>query len=218
MVRRDHDGELIGRELETIEEPARVRIDLGIEQPVRVAVAHQEALEAQRIATMPRSDQHDATPRVPDEADAAQDERPHDDLADVRLAGHQATKVGALDPDHPAVDTGATGDEDLSIVEQVELAGELPFAVHVKDVGLAILIEVEDLDIALEHEEEVPASLTALEDERPLREPFLRAVGHDPRRHLLAQTRESLRLTGVGVARIEIRLGLGGSVGHQQES
>ena len=70
----------------------------------------------------------DAAPRVPDEADPPQDEGPHDDLADVRLAGHQATKVGALDPDHPAVDAGSTGDQDLSIVEQVELAGELALA------------------------------------------------------------------------------------------
>src|SRR5512133_2168727 len=94
----------------------------------------------------------------------------------------------------------------------------MPFAVHVKDVGLAILIEVEDLDVALEHEEEVHAALAPLEDERPLREPFLRAVGHDPRGHLLAQTREGLRLARIRVARIEIRFRLGGSVGHQQES
>jgi hypothetical protein len=103
MVRRDHDGELVERELEALEEPARVRIDLGVEQAVWVAVARQKALEAQRIAAVPGPDQHDATPRVPDEADAAQDERPHDDLADIRLAGHQAAKVGALDPDHAAV-------------------------------------------------------------------------------------------------------------------
>ncbi len=103
MVRRDHDGELVGRELEAVEEPARVRIDLGVEQAVRVAVAGEEALKAQGIAAVPGTDQDDTTPRMPDEADAAQDERPHDDLADVRLAGHQATKVGALDPDHPAV-------------------------------------------------------------------------------------------------------------------
>ena len=87
-----------------------------------------------------------------------------------------------------------------------------------KTFGSPSLVEVEDLDVALEHEEEVDAALAALEDERPLREPFLRAVGHNPRRHLLAQTREGLRLAGIGVARIEIRLRLGGSVGHQQES
>ncbi len=108
MVRRDHDRELVGRELEAVEEPAGVRIDLGVEQAVRVAVAGKEALKAQGVAAVPGPDQHDATPRVPDEADAAQDERPHDDLADVRLAAHQATEVGALDPDHPAVHAGST--------------------------------------------------------------------------------------------------------------
>ena len=218
MVRRDHDGELVGRELETVEEPAGVRIDLGVEQAVRVAVAHQEALEAQGIAAVPGPDQHDGAMRVPNEPDPPEDEGPHDDLADVRLAGHQTTKVGALDPDYPAVHAGATRHQYLSIVEQVEFAGELALGMDREDVRLASGVEVEDLDVALEHEEEVDRALAALEDERALREPFLGAVGRNPRGHLLAQPREGLRLAGIRVARIEIRLRPGRSVRHEQEN
>jgi hypothetical protein len=74
---------------------------------------------------MPRPDQHDAAMPVPDEPDPAENEGAHDDFADVRLAGDQTTKIGALDPDYPAVDAGSARHQDLSIVEQVELAGEL---------------------------------------------------------------------------------------------
>ena len=187
-------------------------------QAVRVAVAHQEALEVQGIAAVPGPDQHDGAMRVPNEPDPPEDEGPHDDLADVRLAGHQATKIGALDPDYPAVDTGATRHQYLSTVEQVEFAGELALGMDREDVRLASGVEVEDLDVALEHEEEVDRALAALEHQRALGQPLLGAVGRDPRRHLLAQPWDGLRLAGIRVARIEIRFRLGGSVGHQQKS
>ena len=130
----------------------------------------------------------------------------------------QTTKVGALDPDHPAVDAGATGDENLSIVEQVELAGELALGMDRQDVRLAMLVEGEYLDGAFEHDEEVYASLAAREDERPLGKPFLPAVSHNPRRHLLAQAREGLRLAEVGVGRIKVRLRPGDTIRHKQEN
>ena len=113
-----------------------------------------------------RPDQHDTAMLVPDKPDPG-DEGAHDDFADVRLAGDQTTKIGALDPDYPAVDTGATRDQDLSIVEQVEFAGELALGMDREDVRLASGVEVEDLDVTLQHEEEVYASLTAREDKRP---------------------------------------------------
>ena len=95
-------------------------------------------------------------------------------------------------------------DQDLAVVEQVELARELPLAVGGEDVGPPVLVEVEDLDRALEHEEEVDAPLATLEQERALRHPFLGPVAGQPCRHLLAQAREGLRLTRVWVGRIVI--------------
>ena len=132
---------------------------------MRVAIAHEEALQAQRIGAVPGADQYDAALDVPDETDAAQDEGTHDDFADVGLADHQPAKVGALDPYHPAVRGRAARNQVLAIVEQIQLAGELTFALHHEDVGLAMLIEIENFDAALEHEEEIHAALAAREQD-----------------------------------------------------
>ena len=126
LVRRDHHRQLVGRELEAAQEAVGVRVEVGVEQSVRVAVADQETLEAEGVGAVAGPDQDDPTVDVADQPDPAQDERPHDDLADVRLAGDQAAKVGALDPNDPTVGAGAARNEDLAIVEQVQLAGELP--------------------------------------------------------------------------------------------
>mgnify|MGYP006894105261 CR=1 FL=1 len=50
---------------------------------MRIAVAPQKSLQAQRIAAMARPDQNDATLPPADQADAPQDEGAHDDLADI---------------------------------------------------------------------------------------------------------------------------------------
>ena len=85
----------------------------------------------------------------------------------------QPAKVGARHPDHPAVDGGAAADQDLAVVEQVELAGELALAQHDEHVGRAVVVAIVDLDLALEHEEEVDAALPPLEQQRPRRDPLL---------------------------------------------
>ena len=78
---------------------------------------------------------------------------------------------------HPAVGGGPAADQDLAVVEQVELAGELALAEHGEHVRRAVLIALVDLDLAFEHEKEVDAALPALEQQRPRRNPLLDAVG-----------------------------------------
>ena len=48
--------------------PPAVGVELGVEQPVRVAVADQEALQPQRVGGVARADQHDPALGVPDQA------------------------------------------------------------------------------------------------------------------------------------------------------
>ncbi|HEY0525043.1 MAG TPA: hypothetical protein VGD08_16735 [Stellaceae bacterium] len=215
LARHDDHRELVGAEFEAVEEAAGIRIRLGIEKAVRIAVARQEPLQPQRVAAMTRADQHHPAMHVPNEADAPQDEGAHDDLADIRLAGDQPAEIGAPHAHDPAVDADAAGNEDLAIVEQVEFARELAVGVHREDVFRAVLVVVEDLDRALDHEEEIDASLAPLEDRRAFRQALLGAVGGDPRRHLLAEPREGLRLAQVGIVRVETRPGAdGGWSGH----
>ena len=214
LIRRDHHRQLVGRQLEAAQEAVGARVEVGVEQSVRIAVADQESLEAECIGAVAASDQDDPTVDVADQPDPAQDERPHDDLADIRLARDQAAKVSALDAHDPTVGAGAGRNEDLAIVELVQLAGELPGGVNREHIGMAGVIEVEDLDRAVEHQEEVDAALAAREQQGILGQPFLDAVGRETGGHLLAQPRESLRLSRVGIGRIGFQPGRDGIAWH----
>ena len=51
---------------------------------------------------MPRADQHDVAEAVGDQLDAAQDERAHQDLAQLGVGLHQRQQVAAIELDHLA--------------------------------------------------------------------------------------------------------------------
>ena len=211
MVRADHDRQIRLVELETAEEPVRVRVGIGVEQTVRIAVASEEALQAQRVAAMPRPDQHDAAPRIPDEPDAAQDEGPHDGLADVGLAADQAAELRRREARHAAVADRPPADQYLAGVEEVEFAAELARVVHGEHLGMAVEVVVEDLDRAVEDEEEVDPPLAPLEHQRPARYILLGPVAREPARRLGAEARKRL---GVALVRVDrVRRGGGGRAG-----
>jgi len=68
------------------EERRRLVIVGGIEHPMRAGVASEKPLHAYQVGTHGRADQ-DGTPGAGlDQADAAQDERPHDPLAEFGLS------------------------------------------------------------------------------------------------------------------------------------
>ena len=166
FTRQDHDRQLVLHELEACEEPAGVRVAIGIEKPMRVAVPRQEALQPQGISGMAGADQHDAAMRMPDQADATQDEGAHDDFADVRLGDDEAPEIGPLDPDDAAVLARPCADQDLAIVEQVELTGELVCPLGGEDGGEPVGIGVEDLDRPFDDEEEVDTPFASAEEQR----------------------------------------------------
>jgi len=208
LPRGNHHGQLVSRQLEAGEEATGIRVGLRVEQPVGIAVARQEALKPEGIGPMVGADEHHSPLHVPDEAEPAQDERAHDDLTDVRLARHQPPEVGALHPHHPAVGPGTAAHQYLPVVEEIQLAGELPLAMHGEDVRLAVGPEIEDLDGSLEQEEEVDAPVAALEEQRTLGQPLLGAIGDDPRRHVGTEVREDLRVARIGVGWIDLGLAL----------
>ena len=63
---------------------------------------------------------------------------------------------------HAAIAAGAAGHQDLAVVEEVHLAGELARPVHREDVRPIMIVGVENLDRPLEHEKEIDAALAAL--------------------------------------------------------
>jgi hypothetical protein len=114
------------------------------------------------------ADQHHPALRIAHQPHTAQDEGAHDDLADVRLGLDQPGEATARHTDDAAVLAGDAADQDLAIVEQVELAGELARAMDVDDALLAACARVRDLDRAFDDDEEVDAPLAAGEQMRAL--------------------------------------------------
>ena len=152
---------------------------------------------------MRRPDDDDAAVDVADQVDAAEDERTHDDLADVGLDRDEAAEVGAPDAQQHRLLAGARADEHLALVEEVELAAELARAQDEKDLRPVVVVEVEDLDRSFDDDEEVDVAVAARVDRRARREALLAAVARDPRQHLVAQTRESVRLARDRIGRVE---------------
>ena len=200
--RRDDHRQVAGLQVEAVEEAAGIGVGLGVQHAVRVAVARHEALQPLHVARMPGPNQHDAALRVLDEADAAQDEGAHDDLADVGLGGHQAAEVGPADAHHARRPGGAARDQDLAVVEEVHLAGELALAMHRDDAGRAMHVQVQDLDRSLQHQEEVDAALAAFEQQRAIGDVLGLAVGRHTIGEFGRQLREGLLLARIRVARV----------------
>ena len=74
-----------GSHLKPIEEILRVGVAIEIDVMKRVAIARQEFLDAQRAGTMRRSNQNDVTKAAGDQLAAPEDERPHEDLAQLGI-------------------------------------------------------------------------------------------------------------------------------------
>ncbi len=138
-----------------------------------------------------------------DQADAAQDVSPHDDFTDIGLGAEHLAKIGTLDADQAGVRARAARYQNLPIVEQVKLASELALTVHRENLGLPIIIDIEDLDAAVEHKKKINAALPALEQHRSLAQSLLYAIVPDPVGGVDAQAWKSLGFARVRVGRID---------------
>lgn len=70
----------------------RAWIAVGIERPVRLAAAAQKPLQPQRVAIAGRADDDRPARAAFQQTDAAQDQRPHDPLAEACLLHHQVAQ------------------------------------------------------------------------------------------------------------------------------
>jgi hypothetical protein len=80
-VRTQHDRQLPGVDVKAIDQRPRLRIGLGIETLMRMAVAAQETLQPQHVAVAGAAHDHRSAGSGLEQADAAQDQRTHDALA-----------------------------------------------------------------------------------------------------------------------------------------
>ena len=70
-------------------------VGLGVEPLMRMAVARQEAFEPQHVAVVGAADDHRPARAGLEQADAAQDQRAHDALAELGLRDQQRRAAAA---------------------------------------------------------------------------------------------------------------------------
>ena len=79
-------------DIETLDKDTRVGVDIRIEEPMRMSVSAQKVLQSEHVALMCMPDDHRPTGILFDQADAAQDERAHDPLAELGLGNQQRSQ------------------------------------------------------------------------------------------------------------------------------
>ena len=89
----------------------------GIEHPMGTGIARQEALEADEVGMDGRADQHGATAARLDQAGAAQEQRAHDPLTDLRFGNQHGSETVAGNEEHLGVAVGPS-------IREARLAGE----------------------------------------------------------------------------------------------
>ena len=110
-----------------------------------------------RIRSVPggmvRPDEHDVAEAVRDELHPPEDERPHEDLAQLGVGLHEREQVIAIELDHLARHAGARTHQRPAAREHVGLAGELARPMDGDD-GLAGVRRPDDLDLTRGDDEE----------------------------------------------------------------
>jgi hypothetical protein len=122
----DHHRHVVDGDPELIQERLDAGITVEVDGRVGVAVARQERLDAERVRGMARPDEHDIAEPMCDQLRPAQDEGPHEDLAQLAVGLHEGQQGLTLELDHSARLARADADEPAAAREHRHLPGELP--------------------------------------------------------------------------------------------
>jgi hypothetical protein len=106
-ARAQHDRQLVLVDVEAFEQRPRGTVLVGVEADVGMAVAAQEILQPVQRGIAAVADQHRPAALAFEQADAAQDQRAHDPLAEVGLGDQQ--RAQPLGRDHQDFAVGGRG-------------------------------------------------------------------------------------------------------------
>ena len=84
-----------------------IEVDVGVGMPV----SRQEFLDTQRAGRMHRSDEHDVADAVGNQVDSAEDERPDENVAELRVGLHERQQLVAADFDDFSLFDGTKSDK-----------------------------------------------------------------------------------------------------------
>src|SRR6202040_262151 len=109
-------------DMEAIEQLLGTWIALEIDVRVRMPVAREELLDTEGARGMSGADEDDVTDSARDDLHAPQDERPHQDLAQLAVGLHERQQLLATHLDHRARLAHADADEPAAARQHVDLA------------------------------------------------------------------------------------------------
>jgi hypothetical protein len=134
----------------------------GIEVPIRVAVAGQEARQADDHGVGGAADDHRASGARFQQPDAAQDQGAHDPLAQLGLGDQHGAQAVGLDAQHLQVGQGVDVDQGRSVRQLGQFADEVAGTVLDDHVALVMGVAAGDLGLAFEDHHQSGRDLAGL--------------------------------------------------------
>jgi hypothetical protein len=120
---------------------------------MRMAVSRQKFSNPQRIRAMFRPGNHGIAEAVRNQFHSSQDERAHQDVAELGITLDERLDVGMIELDDLAVSARADLHQRAAVREHVQLACELPGSQN-RDERCSSCWRLHDLDLARSHDKE----------------------------------------------------------------
>ena len=181
-VGTDHQRQFLRPDAETLRHGAAFLVSQSVQHRAGIAVAGQKTLQAHEIRRFRPAEEDGARVARLEQSNAAQDERPHDDLADLGGADHQRAHMGGIERQHgAAVRAGATRGQRSAAGELVHLAAELADAEPGDRRLMVQAVAAHDVDGTFEHQPARRVARAHLVDELAWGEFADLAAGETPR-------------------------------------
>jgi len=159
----DLDGHIGRGHLKSIEQFLRLGVTVEVDVLMRMSVQREKLFHPQRSRTVQRAD-HDNVPNAPcDEFAPAEDERPHQDLAQVGVSLYEGEELLAIEFDHLTRLADAKARQRPATSDHVALARELPGSVS-RDHGFRLTPWGQDLNLAAHESEERHGTVPSLDE------------------------------------------------------
>jgi hypothetical protein len=143
----DDHGHVANSDVKAIEQRLHARIGFDVLVGEGLPVAAQELTNVLRAPGVTRAEQDHVVRVLGHQGDTSQDERPHEDLAQLRVALNERPEVVAVDGNDRTVARHPCSDETATGGKHVDLTGELARVVN-GDWLLTIPDGPDDLELA----------------------------------------------------------------------
>jgi len=152
LAAADDHGNVIRPDMKALEQRRHIGIALDIDVVKGLRIARQERLQAQRIRRMPRTEQQDLAPAAAYERHATQNERAHQQLAELRIGLYERADLLGFEGNRCAVLPHAQTGLRRAAAQRAHLAAEVTGREQIHQLGT---VAQQHLDAAGQHDEDM---------------------------------------------------------------